>query len=507
MIGNEALTDDFQNVRLRRLLLVEDSSTAAMMVKSVFSIIQGPVNFEEVVHVTTLAAAVAFLASEAGGTVDAVLLDLTMPDSSGLDTLERLRTLFPRPPIVVLTATSDESIGLRALALGAQDYLVKDETYPRLLKRATGYAVQRMRHETNLRAAKEKAEEATALKDKFVALVAHDLRGPLGAINGLVELLMMDKATPLNDRHRDTLTYVLNGGRSLLSVVEELLDISRLQTGKVTPEPTFFDGSFLVESVMDRLRQLADAKEVMLANEVAPQTRLFADRGLFSQVIQNLLSNAIKFSREGQTVRIFTPPDRPSTIAVADQGVGIPPTSVPKLFRLDEKVSTEGTAGEKGTGFGLPLSNNIMLAHGGEIGVVSEQGQGSVFLASLPVVQPRVLLVDDEPMMRRMMAGHLLSIGVDVVEAADGGMALAILEKEPPPHLIVSDIVMPMMDGFGLLRAVKENDRLKRLPVIVITGDERMETRDQAIRMGAADFSVKPIVAHDFIPRVRRYVG
>ncbi|MBF0375407.1 MAG: response regulator, partial [Alphaproteobacteria bacterium] len=119
MIGNEALTDDFQNVRLRRLLLVEDSSTAAMMVKSVFSIIQGPVNFEEVVHVTTLAAAVAFLASEAGGTVDAVLLDLTMPDSSGLDTLERLRTLFPRPPIVVLTATSDESIGLRALALGA----------------------------------------------------------------------------------------------------------------------------------------------------------------------------------------------------------------------------------------------------------------------------------------------------------------------------------------------------------------------------------------------------
>ncbi|MBF0375408.1 MAG: response regulator, partial [Alphaproteobacteria bacterium] len=371
----------------------------------------------------------------------------------------------------------------------------------------TGYAVQRMRHETNLRAAKEKAEEATALKDKFVALVAHDLRGPLGAINGLVELLMMDKATPLNDRHRDTLTYVLNGGRSLLAVVEELLDISRLQTGKVTPEPTFFDGSFLVESVMDRLRQLADAKEVMLANEVAPQTRLFADRGLFSQVIQNLLSNAIKFSREGQTVRIFTPPDRPSTIAVADQGVGIPPTSVPKLFRLDEKVSTEGTAGEKGTGFGLPLSNNIMLAHGGEIGVVSEQGQGSVFLASLPVVQPRVLLVDDEPMMRRMMAGHLLSIGVDVVEAADGGMALAILEKEPPPHLIVSDIVMPVMDGFGLLRAVKENDRLKRLPVIVITGDERMETRDQAIRMGAADFSVKPIVAHDFIPRVRRYVG
>ena len=313
---------------------------------------------------------------------------------------------------------------------------------------------------------------------------------------------------PLSDEQRNTLEHVVRGGKALGKVVEDLLDISRLKTGKVSPEKTFFDAHWAVESIIQRLLPIAEAKHVHIENAVEPGSRVHADNTLFAQVLQNLLSNAVKFSPpQDGVIRIFRPEGTMSTIAVEDNGVGMSEDVQGKLFRLEEKVSTEGTAGEQGTGFGMPFSHDIMIAHGGDLSVTSEIGAGSVFQATLPRVRPQVLLVDDEKVARTLARVHLKAIDVDVIEAEDGIDALNQLNEGLCPDLIVCDILMPNMDGFEVLLRLKENPTTSHIPIIMVTGDERIETREQALGLGADDFTTKPIVVHEFIPRVRRHVG
>ena len=491
----------------RRILLIEDTASSAMLVRSIF---QDDVHGEtaEVIHRATLADGIAYVADQANDPVDVVLLDLTLPDSDGLETLSRFRKAEQELPVVVLTGTDDEAVGTLAMKMGAQDFLIKDETYPRLLRRQTNYAVHRKRQERTLEEALTTAEDATRLKDKFVSLVAHDLRGPLGGIVGLAELVANASANDLGpEESQELANEIWMSGKRLLNVVEDLLDISRLQQGKITPHPEFLDAHYVVSSAVQPLAQTAQGKEVTIVNQVAEGSRLYADPTLFGQVLQNLISNAIKFSENGGKIRVFTPPSQPTAVAVQDRGVGIPAEVIPKLFKLEEKVSTPGTAGERGTGFGMPFSHNIMEAHGGTLRVESQIGAGSTFFAELPVVKPRVMVVDDQSMARNILSMHLSTLDVEVSEAGDGREALAKLKGPQKPHLILLDIVMPEMDGFQLLEALQRDPATQSIPVIMVTGDDKIETREKALRMGAVDFTVKPVVVPDLIPRVRRVVG
>ncbi|GAB6040951.1 response regulator [Endothiovibrio diazotrophicus] len=491
----------------KRILLIEDANSSAMLVRSIFETGEAA-EAAEVIHLSTLADGIAYVADHAHAPVDVVLLDLTLPDSDGLETLSRFRKVEQELPVVVLTGTSDEAVGTLAMKMGAQDFLIKDETYPRLLRRQTNYAVHRKRQERTLEEALTTAEEATRLKDKFVSLVAHDLRGPLGGIVGLAELLANAEENGLQaEELKELSTEIWMSGKRLLNVVEDLLDISRLQQGKITPYPEFLDAHYVVSASLQPLAQMAKGKEVTIVNQVAEGSRIYADATLFGQVMQNLISNAIKFSQPGGRVRVFTPDSHPTTVAVQDRGVGIPPEVLPKLFRLEEKVSTPGTAGERGTGFGMPFSHNIMEAHGGLLRAESRPGAGSTFFAELPAVRPRVMVVDDQSMVRSILTMHLSTLGVDVIAAGDGREALALLRGPQKPHLILLDIVMPEMDGFQLLEALQRDPATQAIPVIMVTGDDKIETREKALRMGAVDFTVKPVVVHDLIPRVRRVVG
>ena len=492
---NGKTVDDFFVVR--RMLLVEDSATSALLVKSVFA------DEAEVVHRETLADG---LECARQIDVDVVLLDLTLPDSIGLDSLRRFREHFPDLPLVVLTGNSDEATGREALQLGAQDYLIKDETYPRLLRRQTNYAVHRKLEQLALRDAKERAEESARLRDKFVSMVAHDLRGPLGSMVGLAEVLFDDPEVELEPEQRKMLGHIVTTGAGLLRVVEELLDIGRLQLGTVSPRPRFLDAHYLVKQIVQRLEPQALAKGIEVDNQVAAGCRLYADPVLIGQVLQNLIGNAIKFSHPGARVRVYRPPTGPAALAVQDKGVGIPDDVLPRLFRVEEKISTLGTGGEKGTGLGLPYCAGIMEAHGGRLWLESREGAGSTFYAELPEVVPRVLVVDDQASARQALLATLAELKLDISEAAGGAEALDILERRPP-HLVLLDIVMADMDGFAFLEAVADNPVVAGLPIIVVTGDGKMETRERAFALGAADFTVKPVVAQDLIPRVRHFVG
>ncbi|MBF0426858.1 MAG: PAS domain S-box protein [Magnetococcales bacterium] len=353
---------------------------------------------------------------------------------------------------------------------------------------------------------KEEAEEASRLKDKFVSLVAHDLRAPLSSIMSLLEFLQEDREHPLTEEQRELLGDVLSSGRNLTMMIEEILNIGRLKSGKIRLEKRFFDGHFLVEDAIQKLEYISRKKGLQITNQIPEETRLYGDPALLGEVVQNLLSNAVKFSHANGRIQLLSPPDDPTAMTVLDYGVGIPPEVLPKLFQIEEKVSTQGTMGETGTGFGLPFSSDIMKAHGGRLEVQSQLGEGSTFTVWLPPLRPRVLLVDDGEMDRIMISTFLEALDVDIVEAGSGQEALALIAKELP-HLIVSDIAMPGMDGFQLLKELKKKPETEIIPVILVTGDDKTETRDRSFRLGAVDFAVKPIVVHDFIPRVRHIIS
>ncbi len=359
--------------------------------------------------------------------------------------------------------------------------------------------------EEALRHAKEKAEEATKLKDKFLSIVAHDLRAPFTAIIGNLEMLLKDADHPLNAGQKEILERGMKSAKALVKMTDELLEVSLLQTRNMTPKARFIDGYIATGFVIQSLAPLAAEKGVELVNDVPPGTRLYADDDLFSRVIQNLVSNAIKFCNKGDSIRAFGLKDRASTIAVQDTGVGIEEEYISDIFKYDVKTSTLGTAKEKGTGLGLPLSCEIMQAHSGTLKVDSQKGSGSIFFAELPYIKPRILLVDDESTARFFFKKTLEKIDVEVVEAKNGEEALAVLEKSLI-HLIVSDVNMPILNGFQLLDRVKKNARTKSIPVIMVTSDIDMETNEKAIRLGADDFVTKPLKHDDFLPRVRRFV-
>ncbi|HAT51303.1 MAG: response regulator [Nitrospirae bacterium] len=357
-----------------------------------------------------------------------------------------------------------------------------------------------------MRQTREAALEANRQKDKFVSLVAHDLRAPLSSMVGLMEFLLDDPDGSMQPSQRDLVNDMMATGRSLIELIEGVLNIGRLKTGKIIPDKTFFDLKFFTESVIQRVVHLAREKQIVVDNHIPNDVRMYADMSLFAAVVQNLLTNAIKFSQPGQTILIRQPEEGGAALEVCDQGVGIPPDTLPRLFNVSEKTTTPGTAGETGTGFGLPFSFDIMEAHSGWLTVSSVPGQGSIFCARLPHVKPRVMLVDDEPMDRFMVRSVLNQMDLEVLEVESGAEALARVEREMP-HLILSDVKMPDMDGMELLRLLKKDDTLRKIPVILITGDEKTETRDWAFRLGADDFVVKPLILHDFLPRVRHHLG
>lgn len=490
---------------LTLLVLVTDELSEAL--RDSTDSLSAAIGRSTIVPVDTLDEMIAALDSRAQADVAAVVIDLHCTVPSGVEALFRLDVATRCLPVVVVVPRAEESDGLDAVEAGAQDVLLREESDAKAVIRAIRVARRRWAHESAVIAARRDAEEASRLKDKFVSLVAHDLRGPLGAILGLLEVMGMRKSPPLPEVHRESLDAILKGGRNLMEVVEDILDLSRIQTGKIVPEKGFFDGQYAVELAVERLAMLAAQKNVKIVNGVTRGTRLYADAMLFGQVIQNLVSNAVKFSQAGDEVRIFTPDGMPTVLAVADQGTGIPPDKLPKLFRIEEKVSTPGTAGEQGTGFGLPLSHQIMEALDGSLTVESTVGVGSTFFASLPAVAPKVLVVDDDRLFLWLIGEHLGQIGIVPAFAENGRAALDHVAAQGVPHLILADRDMPVMDGFRLLQELKGSQLTKAVPVIMVTGDQEIETRRRALELGAADFTVKPIVVEDFIPRVQRFVG
>ena len=360
--------------------------------------------------------------------------------------------------------------------------------------------------EEELFTAKQKAEEATKIKDKFISIVAHDIRGPFGTIMELLKLALRDATTPLNEKHRQIIDRVVSSGKGMMEMFEELLNIGRLQTGALAPKLQFIDGHFAVASAIDKVKPLAEGKGIKIVNEIPLKTRLYADISLSTTVFQNLISNSIKFSRRGGEIRVFLPGDKQWTVAIKDNGMGIDTKLVPNLFKPDVKTTTVGTEGERGTGFGLPFCHEIMKAHGGNLVAESTLGEGSTFYVVFQPSRPRILVVDDEISIRALLTRCLSDMDASVFEAEDGDSAVRLIDDNDP-HLVISDIKMPGMSGFELLESIRKDKRKDSTAFIMITGDMDEGASEKAFKLGANDFIRKPISTEEFISRVKRFVG
>jgi len=226
-----------------------------------------------------------------------------------------------------------------------------------------------------LSASKDLAEQATNQKDRFVSLVSHDLKGPIGGIWNLFGIFQEEDLG--KEKIMEYSELGKNTSASLLTLIDKLLDISRLQSGAIAVEKTEFKIKDLVDEIIDRMTVHANLKRIQINNHLPESYVCMADRTLIGEVFANLISNAIKFSNPNSEIQIGS--EQPGSVYVSDSGKGIPKTILPNLFKNDVKTTLQGTAGESGTGLGLPFCFDIMHAHNGELKVITGE-QGSKFM-------------------------------------------------------------------------------------------------------------------------------
>ncbi len=435
---------------------------------------------------------------------DVILLDHNLGDGYGIDILKEV----DHTPVIFITGSGDEQIAAQAVRLGAYDYLVKDpdRNYINLLHTTIKTVLKRKQVEREAQEARDKAENATRLKDKFVSLVAHDLRSPLASNIGLLNFLKKEVKHPNPEKREHILDQLIEINTRMSHLINGLLDITRLQTGKITPKLKFMDARKVAVQAIFSLNFIAGEKGIDLKVEIKKGSRIYADPDLFVEVAQNIVSNSIKFSDEGDIVIIYIPEDRPTTIAVKDTGVGIEKDILKDIFKHEIKTTRDGTKGEKGTGLGLPYCADIMAAHGGTLTVESEVGKGSVFYAHLPLVTPYALLVDGDVGARKLVKSMLEKINIIAIEAGDKKQAIEAIDKKIP-DLVIMDVANPDTDGVGLLKKIKSVPVSQEMPVIAIAAFSENATHEKIVRLGVDDIISKRLIGDELIPSVRKLIG
>ncbi|MEM6709974.1 MAG: ATP-binding protein [Pseudomonadota bacterium] len=413
-----------------------------------------------------------------------------------------------------------------------QAILWQQEDLNRQLRDQSAGLERRVRLRTaELEDARKRAEEADAAKSEFLANTSHEVRTPLNAILGMAEFL---NDSPLNDEQRQQTQTILSAGRNLMSVLNDVIDLSKVEAGKleIAPEPTrIADLSSQIESLWRPIALDKGLKFELAVADAVPE-HLSIDGHRLLQCVSNLLSNGIKFTEHGAiTVRIDARQhgDRYELqFAVRDTGLGMTKQSMEKLFQPFEQLDSSITRRFGGTGLGLTITRRLVELMGGEVRVDSEPGQGSEFTivvegrpvptewlaeqtatAATPKLPEslRVLLVEDNIVNRRVARGHLKRFGWSFSEATNGLEALEHLEAAPF-DLVLLDVHMPVMDGIETIKRIRSSTAPWRdMPVIALTADAMSEDRRRLLRLGMSGYASKPIDAPVLLQEISRVLA
>jgi signal transduction histidine kinase len=323
-----------------------------------------------------------------------VLLDLNLPDSNGANTYRAVLDMAPDVAVVILSGQEDEALAIRALHQGVQDYLVKDDIVGGHLERVMRYAIER---QALLRSLEMSRRQQLEFKNRFLSHVSHELRTPLTCIHQFVTILLDGLAGEMNDDQREYLGIALKSVLQLKAMIQDLLEASRVESGKLRLDPKCTGVEGLVQQTISMMEQSAKRKGVALTIDFEDKLQLaYADPERVLQVLINLIDNAIKFTAaEGLVVVKVSSVDADPNfiyISVTDTGCGISPEARHLIFeRLHQEANTIESS-RTGLGLGLHISKELVKLHGGRIWVTSEVGEGSVFTFTLPVFSLAKLL-------------------------------------------------------------------------------------------------------------------
>lgn len=356
--------------------------------------------------------------------------------------------------------------------------------------------------------ARDAADQANQTKSSFLANMSHELRTPLNAIIGYSEILQEDAADKNDKATIDDLQKIESAGRHLLGLINNILDLSKIEAGKMDVFIEAIDIQALVKEALSIVKPLADKSENAVEIVCPAGIGSFhSDQTKVKQCLLNLLSNANKFTSKG---RLTLAVDREGTqlcFRVSDTGIGMTGEQLGRLFQAFSQADASTTKRFGGTGLGLAITKHFCTMLGGDVTVESTPGRGSTFIVTLPdqdaspsaVETPAplasaegrttVLVVDDDPSVRNLLARTFENEGYRVIAAGNGVEALE-LAREHRPQAITLDVMMPQLDGWGVLRELKADASLRDIPVIMVTV---LNERGMAIPLGAADFVTKPI--------------
>ncbi len=350
--------------------------------------------------------------------------------------------------------------------------------------------------ESDLRRSAEQLKELNEAKDKFISIISHDLRTPFSSILGFTEILLEDTDTPEKQKLH-YIKLIQDSSKNMLSLVNSLLDWTRLQTGRVKFEPERLRAVNIVYKSMDMIRGTAYQKNIDLFTDIDENIYVHADANLLMQVFNNLISNAVKFTNKGGSIYISAEPSvvfNQILFTVKDSGVGIPKENLSKLFKVDSKYTTEGTAGERGSGLGLSLINDIIQKHGGKIWVESEIGKGSEFKFTLPIASAEILLVDDNKTDRLLYTKLLKTLVPNYkINVANNGREAFEMILKSIPALIITDHKMPEMSGYDLVKKIIGADIKGIPPVIILSADITKSIAEEYRGLGVEFIFQKPV--------------
>ncbi len=433
----------------------------------------------------------------------------------------------PNPLLPETRAEAGIPLKIGSRVIGALDiqgretnaFLGDDISVLETLADQVAVAIDNARSYELAQAAVSEMRELDRIKSQFLANMSHELRTPLNSIIGFSRVILKGIDGPINDQQNQDLLAIYNSGQHLLMLINDILDLSKIEAGKMELALEEVNLADSITSVMTTAMGLVKDKQIRLVKEIEPNLpTIRADAMRIRQVLLNLVSNASKFTEQGSiTVSAQTHVSSDGVhevmVSVTDTGPGISPEDQKKLFLAFSQVDSSATRKSGGTGLGLSICARLVDLHRGRIGVHSAEGEGSTFYFTIPIFhQPQesasnenkiVLCVDDDPQIISLYERYLKPQGYQVVPVNSPATAHDAA-KRLRPYAITLDIMMPEIDGWQILQDLKNDPETRTLPVIVCS---IVEEEEKGFSLGAADYLVKPILEEDLLAALDRLNG